>query len=100
MYATIKGKTMYTKKNTTRARDKSRNSDARKNTGCQATCDKETQENIEKIKEKNTKYPKKGDRPNGVTNSITRKIFLWIGENHNRQNDTQKSTLISSMLYA
>ena len=30
---------------------------------------------------------------------VTRKISLWLGENHNRQNNTQKSTLISSMLY-
>jgi hypothetical protein len=30
---------------------------------------------------------------------VTRKISLRQGANHNRQNDTQKSTLISSMLY-
>jgi hypothetical protein len=36
-------------------------------------------------------------KSNNIT--ITRKIFLWLGENHNRCNDTQKSTLISSMLY-
>jgi hypothetical protein len=30
---------------------------------------------------------------------VMRKIFLWPGVNHNRQNDTQKSTLIPSMLY-
>ena len=31
--------------------------------------------------------------------SVTRKISLWLGENHNRRNDTHKSNLISSMLY-
>jgi hypothetical protein len=90
---------VYAKKDTARERVKPRNSDARKNTGCQATCDMETQENREKIKEKNTQYPKKGDLPSGVANSVMRKISLWLGENHNRWNDTQKSTLISNMLY-
>jgi hypothetical protein len=33
MYASVKGKTAYTKKNTARERVKPRNSDARKNTG-------------------------------------------------------------------
>jgi hypothetical protein len=31
--------------------------------------------------------------------TVMRKISLWHGVNHNRWNDTQKSTLIPSMLY-
>jgi hypothetical protein len=63
MYVTVKGKTHVYQKNTARVRVKPRNSDARQNIGCQATCDKETQENREKIKEKNTQYPKKEISP-------------------------------------
>jgi hypothetical protein len=63
MYATVKGKTTYTKKNTVRARVNPRNSDARKNTSYQAIGDKKTQEKREKIKEKNTQYPKKETSP-------------------------------------
>jgi hypothetical protein len=54
----VKGKTMYTKRKTTRERVKPRNSDARKNIGCQTIGDKETQENKEKIKEKTLNTPK------------------------------------------
>jgi hypothetical protein len=99
MYVIVKGKPTYAKKDTVRERVKPRNSDARKNTGFQATCDTKTQENREKIKEKKHPIPQKGDLPSGVANSVTRKISLWLGENHNRWNDTQKSTLISNMLY-
>jgi hypothetical protein len=90
---------VYVKKNTAKERVKPRNSDKRQNTGCQATSDIETQTNKEQIKEKQHPILQKGDIPSGVANSVTRKISLWLGENHNKQNDTQKSILISSMLY-
>jgi hypothetical protein len=54
MYAYVQRKNVYTKQNTAKARVKPRNLDARKNAGCQATSDKQYQENREKIKEKNT----------------------------------------------
>jgi hypothetical protein len=54
---------MYVKEDTAWARVRPRNSDTRKNIGCQATDDRETQENREKIKEKNTQYPKKEISP-------------------------------------
>jgi hypothetical protein len=45
----------------------------------------ETQCEREKSKEKNTPNPKKEDSiPSMVTNSVTRKISLWLGVNHNR----------------
>jgi len=99
MYVDVKGKLMYAKKDTSSGRVKKRNLDARKNAGFQATCDLETLEKGEKIKEKNTQYPKKRDILSGVANSIMRKISLWLGENHNRTNNTHKSNLIENMLY-
>jgi hypothetical protein len=54
---------MYVKEDIARARVRPRNIDKRKNIGCQATGDKETQENREKIKKKSTQYPKKEISP-------------------------------------
>jgi hypothetical protein len=46
----------------------------------------ETQYEPEKYKEKNTSNPKKKDSiPGMVANSVTRKIYLWLGENHNKR---------------
>jgi hypothetical protein len=98
MYTIVKGKHAYAKEGTTWERVRSRNLDKNKNIGCQETSKTETQENKEKIKEKNTQYPKREIIPSGFSNSITRKISLWLGENYNRQNENQESTLISSML--
>jgi hypothetical protein len=47
MYVTVKGKPMYAKEDTDWARVRPRNSDTKKNRGCQATCDTKTQENRE-----------------------------------------------------
>jgi hypothetical protein len=63
MYGDVKGKPAYAKNDTAKERDRPRNSDTRENIGCQATNDRETQENKEQIKEKNTQYPKKEISP-------------------------------------
>ena len=82
------------------AKEKSKKLKPRVNRGYQAIIRQETQHEREKSKEKNTPNPKKEDSfPSVVVNSITRKISLWHGVNHNRRNDTHKSTLISSILY-
>jgi ribosomal protein L44E len=52
-----------------------------------------------KSRRKNTQYPKKGYLPSEVANSVTRKISLWLGENHKIWNHTHKSDLISNMIY-
>ena len=58
----------------------------RVNKGYQEIIRQETQYEREKSKEKNTPNPKKEDSiPNMVANSITRKISLWLGVNHNRR---------------
>jgi hypothetical protein len=63
MYAFVKGKPAYVKEDTAKARVRPINSDTRKNIGFQVTNERETQENKEKIKDKNTQYPQKGDLP-------------------------------------
>jgi hypothetical protein len=74
MYPIVKGKLVYPKQDTSMEMVKPRNSDARKNTCFQETCDMETQENRENIKDKNTQYPQKEYLPSGVTNYVTKKI--------------------------
>jgi hypothetical protein len=55
----IKGQPAYFKEDIAWERVKPRNSYIMLNTDCQATDDRETQENREQIKEKNTQHPKK-----------------------------------------
>jgi hypothetical protein len=53
------------------------------NRGYQAIIRQETQYKQEKSKEKNTPNPEKEDSiPSMVANFVTRKISLWLGENH------------------
>jgi hypothetical protein len=67
------------------AKEKAKKFRLRVNRGCQAIIRQETQYNREKSKEKDTPNPKKEDYiPNMVTNSVTRKLSLWLGVNHNR----------------
>jgi hypothetical protein len=63
MYANVKGKPMYTKQGTDKARVNPRNAKERKNKGYQGIGDMETQERREKRKEKNTQYPPKRRYP-------------------------------------
>ena len=48
---------------------------------------KETKSNLSKNAPKN---PNKNDTfPSAAVNSVTDKIFLWLGVDHNRQGDTR-----------
>jgi hypothetical protein len=66
-------------------KEKAKKLKIRMNRCCQAVIWQETQYKREQSKEKNTPNPKKEDFiPSMVTNSVTRKISLWLGVNHNK----------------
>jgi hypothetical protein len=98
MYTTVKGKPTYAKKDTAGARVKPRNSYARKNTGCQATWTWKLRKTERKSRRKTPNTPKRRSPQWSHQFCYEENISMARGKPQH-DNNTQKSTLISNMLY-